>query len=443
MQPETRYAITPDGVYLGYQTLGAGPIDFVFQDDWPGNVELLWDEPLVGPWLRGLATYGRVIMHDHRGIGMSSRDVAIPDIETRAADLGEVLRAAGSEYPVLMGVFASGAVNALYAAIHPSEVRALVWVEPNPRVLWAPDYPWGAGPDYHASEQRTLEVWGTDDYGRAHVEHEAAFGNAQPRDPASLEFVSRRARNACTPDVAKALSAVWYATDVREILPTVRCPTLLLHRGGSDRAEVEYVASLLPDAQIREFAEGPWTAEMISSQLPLIREFLGVKPPRVAPESTLAAVLFTDIVGSTAKQAEVGDAAWKQLLEQHHAVVRTELERWEGSEVDTAGDGFYATFAGPARAVRCALAIGDGVKELGLGVRAGVHMGECTVIDGHLGGLPVTIGARIAALAGDSEVLVSRTVKDLVPGSGLVFEDAGEHELKGVPERWHLYRVIG
>jgi len=442
MQPETRYAITPDGVYLCYQTLGDGPVDIVWQEDWPGSIEGLWDAPFVGPWLRELASYGRVIAHDQRGVGWSSRDAALPDIETRAADLGEVLRAASAQQPVLMGLFSSGAVNALYAGMHPTKVRGLVWIEPSPRVLWAPDYPWGLGPDYRSSELRTLEVWGTDEYGRVHYEHENAFGLQMPLDSPAVELASLRARNACTPDVAKELSGIWYATDVRGILPAVRCPTLLLHRGGEDRSEVEYVASLLPDAQIREFAGGPWSAEVFASQLPPIRDFLGVETPQVAPDSTLAAVLFTDIVGSTVKQSELGDAAWKQLLERHHAVVRRELERWEGSEVSTAGDGFYATFAGPARAVRCALAIGARVKELGLGLRAGVHIGECTVIDGHLSGLPVTIGARIAALAGDSEVLVSQTVKDLVPGSGLAFEDVGEHELKGVPERWQLYRAV-
>jgi class 3 adenylate cyclase len=183
--------------------------------------------------------------------------------------------------------------------------------------------------------------------------------------------------------------------------------------------------------------------EHLTIQLEEIRRFMGIEPPPPVLDSVLAAVLFTDIVGSTAKQAALGDAGWKALLEQHHAAVRHEIERWHGTEVDTAGDGFYATFEGPARAVRCALDIGARVRDLGIEIRAGVHVGECTLIDGKVGGLPVTIGARIAALAGTSEVLVSQTVKDLVPGSGLVFEDAGEHDLKGVPDRWHLYRVVG
>jgi class 3 adenylate cyclase len=197
----------------------------------------------------------------------------------------------------------------------------------------------------------------------------------------------------------------------------------------------------MPNAEVRPLPPGAWSAKQLNAQTEEVRRFIGIEPPAPALDSVLASILFTDIVGSTAKQASLGDAGWKALLEQHHAAVRHEIERWRGSEVDTAGDGFYATFDGPARAVRCALDIGSRVRDLGLEIRAGVHVGECTLIDGKVGGLPVTIGARIAALAGESEVLVSQTVKDLVPGSGLAFESAGQHELKGVPDSWNLYRV--
>ena len=437
--PETDYAVTPDGIYLAYQTLGTGPPDLVWQLDWPGNIDFEW-EPYDGvPFLRELASFSRVITHDQRGIGLSSRNVPLADLETRAADLRLVLDAAGAERVVLFGIFNSAGVHALFAATYPERVQSLVWVEPSARVLPAPDYPWGVDEGYRRTEAATLEEWGTSRYGRAHIEHERAFGNLLPEEWA--EQTSKQARNACTPDVAKQLADIWYDIDVRAVLPAVRCPTLLLYRTHWGEDEVRYIASLIPNSEVRPLPPNEWRAEHLNAQIEEIRRFIGIEPPAPALDSVLASILFTDIVGSTAKQSSLGDAEWKALLEQHHAAVRHEIERWHGSEVDTAGDGFYATFEGPARAVRCALDIGARVRDLGLEIRAGVHVGECTLIDGKVGGLAVTIGARIAALAGPSEVLASQTVKDLVPGSGLAFESAGQHELKGVPDTWNLYRV--
>ena len=438
--PDSRYAKAADGVYLAYQTLGEGPPDIVWQLDWPGNLDFEWEAPISGPFLHELASFARVIMHDQRGIGLSSRNVAPADLETRVADLRTVLDAANADRVVLLGAYTSGGVNALLAATDPARVHSLVWIEPSPRVLWAPDYPWGVGADYHAADLETLDLWGTTDYGSALIEQQLAFGNEIPRDWAEHE--SKASRNACTPDVARELTTIWFATDVRAILPAIKCPVLLLSRGGVNAPEAAYVASLMPNATVRALPEGAWGAEHMEAQLGEIRSFVGIEPPAVSLDSILTTVLFTDIVGSTAKQAAIGDAAWKELLERHHAAVRHEIERWHGAEVDTLGDGLYATFDGPARAVRCALDIGARVRDLGIEIRAGVHVGECTLIDGKVSGLPVTIGARIAARAVASEVLVSQTVKDLVPGSGLLFEDTGDHELKGVPDRWHLYRVV-
>jgi class 3 adenylate cyclase/pimeloyl-ACP methyl ester carboxylesterase len=439
--PGTRYAKTDDGVYLAYQTLGEGPVDIVWQPEWPGNIDFEWDDPLDGPFLRDLASFARVITHDQRGIGLSSRNVPLPDLETRVADLRHVLDAAGVGQAVLVGVYTSGGVNALLAATHPARVRSLVWIEPSPRSLWAPDYPWGVGADYHEADRAALAFWGTDEYGKRLRAYQQAFGNELPE---SVEAATaRRSRNACTPDVAEALSTIWYATDVRGILPAVRCPTLLMARGDfTADTEAGYTASLVPNTTTVAMPGGEWSTDHIATEVRAIRSFIGID---AAPhlDSVLASILFTDIVGSTDRQAAIGDAAWKAVLERHHAIVRDGIQRWRGSEVDTAGDGFYATFEGPARAVRCALEISDAVRDVGLEIRAGVHVGECTLMDGKVGGLPVTIGARIAARASASEVLVSQTVKDLVPGSGLAFEDAGEHELKGVPDRWHLYRVVG
>ena len=438
MDIQTGYAVTADDVYIAYQTAGDGPIDIVWQPDWPGNIDFEWEAPVSGRFLKELASFARVIVHDQRGIGLSSRNVPPGDLETRVADLGVVLDAVGAHRVVLGGEHPTGAVNALFAATYPQRVLSLIWVEPSARSLWAPDYPWGVGQDYREADLAALEHWGTNTYGEMLLEYQRRFGNLIPDEVAPA--FSKQSRNACTPDVAQRLSLIWYETDVRAVLPAIRVPTLILERGVDP--EVEYTASLIPGAVVRNLPEGEWSDEHISDQLDEIRTFVGVEVPRPALDSVLATVLFTDIVDSTARQAALGDAAWKSLIERHHALVRDALERWRGAEVDTAGDGFYATFEGPARAVRCARDLQERVRSLGLEVRAGVHVGECTVIDGKIGGLPVTIGARIAATANGSEVLVSQTVKDLVPGSGLAFEDAGEHELKGVPDRWHLYRVV-
>jgi class 3 adenylate cyclase len=251
-------------------------------------------------------------------------------------------------------------------------------------------------------------------------------------------------RNACTPDVARALAKTWYDTDVRGLLPSVKTPTLLMvheDREGS-LEEARFIAGLMPNAEVRAMPGSAWTAEELPAWLGEMRRFVGGDLPSASPDTVLTTVLFTDIVDSTATQARIGDRAWRDLIEAHHAIVRRSLDRFGGLEQDTAGDGFYARFDGPARAIRCAREIGAAVRELGIEIRAGIHTGECEIADGKCAGLSVTIGARVMSLAGASEVLVSRTVKDLVAGSGFAFTDAGEHQLKGVPDRWRLYRVL-
>jgi class 3 adenylate cyclase len=442
-RPIFGYARPEDDVYIGYRVDGDGPIDFVYQVDWPGNVDSEWDRPIGQEWLGRLASFGRVIVHDHRGVGLSSRNVELPTLETRVTDLLSVLGATGARRPVLVGVFASGAVHAMLAAMRPRLPRAMIWLEPGARYGRAADYPWGNTDEDRELEREYLKLWGTEAYAKAHFEEQEAVGNVMELE--EMPYMARQSRNACTPDVALRLSDWWYETDVRGVLGAVTVPTLLLvHEGrASNVEEAEYIASKMPAAEVRRMPGSGWRRGELAEWADHVREFIGLAAPASAGETVLATVLFTDIVGSTEHQAEMGDRAWKDLISRHHSVVRQTLDRHHGVEMDTAGDGFYATFDGPARAVRCALEMRETVRDLGLEIRIGIHTGECEVIDGKVGGISVSIGARVASSAGPSEVLVSQTVKDLVAGSGLSFQDAGEHELKGVPDRWRLYRVVG
>jgi class 3 adenylate cyclase len=438
----TRYARAPDGAYIAYQVVGDGPIDLSWQLEFFGNVDLIWEVPDLSSHLRRLSEFCRVIVHDRRGTGLSSRNVPAPNLETRVADLRAVLDAVGSERPVLGSAIEGGAPDVLFAATDPDRVRSIVWYGPAARIAWAPDYPWGLGPDYFDRDQRSLEVWGTAAYGEAFAEMEATVGHiVGPEEHGIRAMISR---HTATPDVAQELSRVWYETDIRPLLPSVRAPALLISHDAEERdvAEMEHVASLMPNATTLVIP-GAAQVDNYGPVTDAIRDFLGVAPAPTGLDTILSTVLFTDIVGSTERQAALGDRGWKQLVERHHATIRTALERGRGTENDTAGDGFYATFDGPARAIRCALEVADHVRDLGIEIRAGVHTGECEIIDGKSGGLTVTIGARIAALADGSQILISQTVKDLVAGSGLSFRDAGEHTLKGVPERWRLYEAVG
>lgn len=437
---DTRYARTPDGVYIAYQVAGDGPVDLAWGFDFSGNVDLAWEWPVTGPLLRALAGSCRVILHDRRGTGLSSRNVALPNLETRVSDLRWVLDTVGSERPVLGGINEAGAPNVMLAATEPERVRSIVWLEPFPRVMWAPDFPWGVKSEYLEREERSLALWGTKEYGEAWAEAEAAAGVTL--SPEHVRMAGVMSRHTATPDVARELDRIWYETDVRAVLPSVQVPALLVAREMYPRKiEVaEHVASLMPAATVAP-APGNFGPDEIGPVVEVLERFLGVeREPEL--DTVLATILFTDLVGSTQRQASLGDRAWKSLIEDHNAVVRNALGRWGGIENDTAGDAFYATFDGPARAIRCALEIGQRVRDqLRLEIRAGVHAGECELIEGKAAGLTVSIGARIAASAGASEVLVSQTVKDLVAGSGFAFEDRGEHDLRGIPDRWRLYRA--
>jgi class 3 adenylate cyclase len=435
----TRYARASDGAYIAYQTTGDGAVDIVWQLDWFGNVDVIWEDPFHGTEFAAFARFSRLIVHDRRGTGLSSRNVPPPNLETRVSDLLCVLDAVGSTRPVLFGGRESGSPNALLAATDPDRVRSMVWYAPSARSVWTPDYPWGARPDYVEMDQRALESWGTAEYSQAFVEVEAASGHAVEENRPGLAGLL--SRHTATPDVAKELARIWYETDVREVLRAVHVPTLLIAYEGipEDLAEAKHVVGLIPGAELAVLP-GDELTEDFDAYVELIRTFIGVDRP-VELDSVLSTVLITDIVSSTERQAALGDHGWKGLVERHHAVVRETLGRYRGVEVDTAGDGFFAAFDGPARAIRCAQELSGRVRGLGIEIRAGIHTGECEFINDKIGGIAVTIGARISAMAGPSEILISQTVKDLVAGSGLSFEDGGEHELKGVPDRWHLYKV--
>jgi class 3 adenylate cyclase len=399
-----------------------------------GNVDTIWEYRPYAEWFHGLASFSRLILHDRRGTGASSRNVDPPNLETRVGDLTVVLDAVGSERPVLGGQFEGGAPNVLFAATFPERVHSLFWWYPAPRTTLAPDYPFGASADVVArSTQATTEDWGTDAYG---------YSGYTVTEPESESIPwGWLSRQTGTPDVAVEMDRIYNETDVRGAMPSIAAPVLLMARD-NDREALEYLATLLRQPQIRLF---PGADELKVDEQPAVldalREFVGISPAPPELDTILSTVLFTDVVGSTQKQAELGNRRYKGLIEQHHAIVRDALGRWRGAESDTAGDGFYATFDGPARAIRCAMEVAHRVIDLGIEIRAGVHTGECELIDGKISGLTVSIGARVAAKAAPSQVLISQTVKDLVAGSGLTFEDAGEHELKGVPDRWRLYRV--
>jgi class 3 adenylate cyclase/pimeloyl-ACP methyl ester carboxylesterase len=444
-RPGVAFARAQDGAYLAYEVFGDGPIDLVWQDDFFSMVDQWWDSPVDRSMYEALGAFSRVIVHDRRGTGCSSRGGGPANLETRVADILAVMEAAGAQRPVVSGVLEGGASMALLAALHPDRVRSLVWMRPVPRALATPDFPWGVTTSYVEREAAIAGDWGTEPYARGFIELNA---DAMEGPYSAEDYVAQLARimrRTCTPDVAEQLNRMWYETDVRGVLPSIQVPTLLL----VDEVEADlnlakigaHVASLIPGCVVEPYLPMDDTGAAARSMGETIRRFVGAQRRHEAMDSILATVLFTDIVDSTRRSADLGDATWSDLRRRHDEVVRTELARYRGREVKTMGDGFLTTFDGPARGVHCARAIVDEVRRLGIEIRAGLHTGEIEPEGDDIAGIAVAIAARVGALAGPSEVLVSRTVKDLTAGSRLDFEDAGEHDLKGVPDRWQLYRV--
>ena len=444
--PEVSYARN-DNVALAYQVLGDGPIDVVFQPGFIGNLDLMWEYPPFARFLRRLASFARVIVADRRGSGLSDRfsPEDLPPLEVLMDDLIVVLDEVGSERVSIFGCSDSGSLCAMFAATHPERADALALYDTAVAGVAKDDFAASWPADTWTSYMEDLTTgWGTLAYAEKVVPW---WYPSLAGDERAVRWYARFMRQAASPNSAAAIERLWQQIDVRPVLPTIRVPTLVLHR--VDDA-IEYVsagrdmADRIPGARFVELPGGdhaPWAGDQ-DQVLDEIEEFFtGVRRgPRT--DRVLATVMFTDIVGSTERASAIGDAAWTDLLEEHHGVVRRQLAGFRGDEVDTTGDGFLAMFDGPARAVECARAIVGAVRDLGIEVRAGVHTGEIERAAGEVRGIAVHIGARVMSLASASEVLVSQTVKDLVVGSGLAFEDAGEHELKGVPDRWHLYRVV-
>jgi class 3 adenylate cyclase/pimeloyl-ACP methyl ester carboxylesterase len=445
MAPETRYARSGD-VSIAYQVVGDGPFDVVFVPPSTSHVELGWEVPPIRAVLEGISAFSRLIVFDKRGTGMSDPVAGAPSLETRMDDVRAVMDAVGSERAALMGWSEGVAMSALFAATYPKRVWALVLYGGFARELRAPDYPWG---DTEAEVLRELDSQ-RDSGDRA----ADLLGVARSGMPTGTEdevaALARLMRQSISPGASEALARMNLQIDIRHVLPAIRVPTLVLHNSGDHWVEIERgrdVANRIPGSRFVEFPiEGHITPTAeLPPVLDEIERFLAADWEADAhrePDRQLATLLFTDIVDSTAHLTRLGDAGWRELLERHHAVVRAELARARGDEVDTAGDGFFASFDGPARAVRCAKSIVDGTRELGLDVRSGLHTGECEIVDGKMSGIAVHTGARVAAHAGPGEVLVSSTVKDLVAGSGLEFEDRGVHELKGIPGEWRLYAAV-
>jgi class 3 adenylate cyclase len=449
MGPETRYVTTADGVHIAYQVVGDGPTDIVFVPGFVFNVEHVWEAswPEPAAFVRRLASFSRVILFDRRGTGLSDRimkNTASLTLEARMGDIGAVMDATGSSRATLLTFEDGLALCAMFAATHRERTTALVSYGAFATAKWAPDYPWGwteAQLSELYDDMRTR--WGTVEFARYFAE----FDWPSLDDEEWIAAYATWMRRSVSPGDAAELYRIDAETDIRELLPSILVPTLVIHRV-DDRAEsveqARYIAERIPGSELVELPgdNHQWIAPDQHEVLDVIERFvLALREEEASFDRTLATVLFTDIVGSTEAAARLGDQAWRAAVERHHAIVRGLLARYRGTEIDTAGDGFFASFDGPARAVRCACGIAASVRELGLEIRAGVHTGEVEMIDDKIGGLTVTVGARIAGLAAPSEVLVSRTVKDLVAGSGLAFDDAGEHELKGVPDSWRLYRV--
>jgi pimeloyl-ACP methyl ester carboxylesterase/class 3 adenylate cyclase len=439
MLPTTHYAKSA-GVNIAYQTIGDGPRDLVLVPGWVSNLDVFWEEPGLARMLTRLASFSRLIMFDKRGTGLSDRVTDMPSLEVRMDDVRAVMDAVGSQHAALFGYSEGGAMCALFAATYPDRASALIMGGSFSRRIKAPDYPWGPTKDQALAFAEEVErSWG----GSIGIEQRWP---SQAADERCRQWFARWQRSSASPAAAAALLRMNMDIDIRHVLSAVHVPTLILHSRNDrviDFGASQYMSERIAGAKLVELNgidHIPWgcDSEIIVDE---IEEFLTGVRHGAESERLLVTVMFTDIVKSTERAAALGDRGWNDLLQSHHALVRRELEHFRGREVDTAGDGFLATFDGPARAVRCACAISRKMRALGLEIRAGLHTGECEVMDGKIAGIAVHTGARVATHAQTGEVLVSSTVRDLVAGSGLSFQDRGMQRLKGIPDEWRLFAV--
>jgi pimeloyl-ACP methyl ester carboxylesterase/class 3 adenylate cyclase len=437
--PETRYAKSGD-VNIAYQVTGREGVDLVFVPGWVSHIEYAWEEPSFAPFLQRLASFSRLILLDRRGTGLSDPVDHLPTLEERMDDLRAVMDAAGSQRAFLFGISESGPMSVLFAATYPERTRGLVLCNTFARNLLSSDR---SGALTVEMVNQLLDLiegeWGTGLTARL-------FAPSRANDEAFVQSWARFERRAVSKGAMRKIVAMAADTDVRNVLPSIRVPTLVVHRVGDAAVTINagrYLAENIPGAKLVELSGDdhfPWVGDT-ASILDEVERFVTGARPTTAPDRILATVLFVDIVDSTRHLTQRGDREWRELLERFYAILRREIERARGREVDTTGDGIFATFDGPARAIRSAGSIRDAVNPLGIEIRAGLHTGECEVAGNKVSGIAVHIGARVCGLARASEVLVSGTVKDLVAGSGLRFTDRGEHELKGVPDRWRLFSV--
>jgi pimeloyl-ACP methyl ester carboxylesterase len=444
--PPVHYAVSGD-VHIAYCVVGDGPIDLVVVGGFITHLGVLWDEPGFRHFVNRLCSFGRVILFDKRGMGLSDR-VQVGTLEERMDDVRAVMDAAGSELAALIGTSEGGPMSLLFAATYPERTLALILLGAEVKERVTEDWPWGESTDEEFTEHLALlfEGWGSLGL-RPEVYAPSLAGADAER---AYEWSKRLLLEGASPGPASAFIRMAFEIDVRDICPAITVPTLVMHRVDDQVCHVEnarFLARTVPGATYVELAGGDhvfWLNPAGADEVvPEIQEFLtGVREP-MTPDRVLATVLFTDLVDSTATLVALGDARWRELRGRHDAAVRKQFERFRGREIDNAGDGFLASFDGPARAIRCAEAIRDAVGALGLEVRAGLHTGECELEEGKLRGVAVHIGARVLGQAGAGEIVTSSTVRDLVAGSGIEFEPRGATELKGVPGEWHLYAVAG
>jgi class 3 adenylate cyclase len=443
--PDVRYARSGD-VAIAYQVIGSGEpgsTDIVFVRGMSADLLSTWDQPLLVRHIERLASNGRLLLLDRRGTGLSDRVREVQSLETTMDDIRAVMDGAGSERAVLWTGLSSTGIGVLFAATYPERCAGLILLDPEVRGTRSDEYPWALGEDEWRDRLRMIRAgWGEREYLEARARE---WIPSRADDAAFVDWLVWHMRRSLSPGAALTAYRMAMEVDVTDVLSAVRVPTLILSRA-SQVERARWVAARIRGAQVVELPSFDdvfvWARDDIDDAAQhAMGAFIESLSGADRHERVLTTILFTDIVGSTEASARLGDAVWRDLLERHHALVRREISRYRGAELDTAGDGFFATFEGPAKAVQAAAAIRDAVRGIGLQVRAGVHTGECELHDGKVAGIAVSIGARIASLAGPGEVLVSSTVRDLVAGSGLAFTDRGMHELKGIPGDWHVLAV--